>query len=250
MNRNWLILTFLASLAVNLHFHDSLVIAFLNSLSLIIALRQFKSHFTILPLFALIPLYYFAPRYLAISILELALVFLRGRFWPLWFSIIVLCVLLQGNIINLPFSFDHERLILPTTEYKLALDRQTVESLYLPFPIRRPLVVAIGTANSYFTNLFSFITIYNFSQTLLLANFVLAVVGLFSRPRKLLLFPLIAAVLIAGATKQPDKTLFLFTARSTLIYLTWLGINKLSLSPRRYLLFFIIGLVFSAYVWI
>jgi len=252
MNRN-LIIAFLISLAVNLAVHNSPVVTVLNSLSLSLALFAANNKSPILPLFAFIPLYYFAPRYLAISILELLValgLIMLGRLFLLWALIAAFCILLQGNIVNLPLSFDHERLILPTTEFKLALDRQTVEVLYLPFPIRRPLVVAVGLANSYLTNLFSFITIYNFSQTLLFANFVLAGVGLFSKFPKRLLTPLILAVLLAGATKQPDKTLFLFTARSTLVYLTWLGIAKLNLSPRRYLLLFILGFVFSAYVWI
>ena len=259
MNRNsffWLAITFLASVSINLAFHNPLITSILNALSLSLALlcvlpfTQGRS--MLFPLFSLIPLYYFAPRYPAISFLELAapLGLLRPRLFPVWIPIIILCVLLQGNIVNLPRSFDHERLIAPTTEYKLAVKRQIEESLYLPYKLREPLAISFGLTNLYLTNFFSFISFFNFYQTLLLTNTVLAVVGLSAKFNKLLISPLILALLVAGATKLPDKTLFLFTARSSLLLLTWLGISKLNLSPRRYFALFILGLVFTAYAWI
>src|SRR3989344_794262 len=172
MNRN-LLLAFFASLAINLVLHNPIAVSILNSFSLSLVLFAINNKSSVLPLFAFIPLYYFAPRYLAISFLELfislGLIF-RFRIFLLWIPPIILCILLLGSIVNLPFSFDHERLILPTTEYKLAIKRQSDESLYLPYKLRDPFAVGFGTANSYLTNLFSFITIYNFSQTLLFAN--------------------------------------------------------------------------------
>jgi hypothetical protein len=253
--------------------HSGTTYAVFNSVSLIaylfLAKLWFKDKLTnniwLLPLLAFIPLFHHPVRYPLIPLLELstpgAFIFftlnknklLNIPIAIIWITCVIVAILLQGNILNLPSSFDKERLILPDPTVNSIIKRQTEEALYLPYRLRIPVYVTFGYANYYLTNLFGFLKYYNFYTLLLPVNFFFFILGIYYSfincpvRLKLVYIPLLISILIAGMTKLPDKFLFLYACRGCLVILSIWGFFSSGFRWKYYAVGFIASLFLNAY---
>lgn len=260
--------SFLLCLSINILSHNSVLISFSNSFSLILSIFLFEQYsrqkISINPIFIIffgfIPLFHFKPQSpeLSLGLLLISILWLLGIkfsklkiiFYSLILFLFIYGTLVNGSIAYLNGTFDHERLLFSDQISKNIVVNRQEDALFLPYRLR-PIVynssIFIYSALEKIFQLISLKTIYDI---LLLANIYPLIIGIVTelkikKQNWFLYLNLIITLGLIGINRSPDKFNSFYYAAPMFLYLILAGFKKINLKIYSFLLLLSLYIVYS-----
>ena len=242
----------------------------INILVLVLSILVF-SHFGKLPksplkifflvLLSLMPIVWFNPHLLPVSLLQLTFIALclllpklpqPARVLLFLIALGVFCwgSLLSGNILTWPLTLHVERTIFSEAAIYNGIIKHQQDAIYLPYRLRLSIYNPLIYFNYFAKNLFGLFTLQRFYDVILLANIYPLVLGIinFLHARKnslraLILAAVVIIVITTGINKSTDPFNSLFFALPVLVFFIIEGF--VSMNSRVYMVLLGLSLILA-----
>lgn len=257
-----ILLSSLLTLTLNLIYHHSLLVAFLNSLTLGLSIH-FIQRFLNLKLsafniflttfLALMPLFHYKPAnnfFSLLPLLSLGILYLYTQFQKkliliVWMLFLVLGMLYSNDIIKYPFKVQDHQLIFSSQEINNNLTKHQQDALYIPYRARQIVYSHLIYLYASLTSFFNFLSLKNLSDILLIANLYPLFTGIIYilKQNTKLTYPCIAAFLISivtiGIDRSTDKYQSWYLLGPIFVLLIMLGAQRIS--KKLYLILWVLS---------